>query len=131
MDALAKFLRAETRRPFSWAEGHCVLMGADWAHELTGRDPAAPWRGAWSNEDQARAIVVQAGGLQALIDKALTDIGARRHAHAVRGDIGLIVVTGPEGRTEVCGISTGGRWAARSRQGVWIGRAEALAVWTF
>lgn len=126
-DQLSAFLREQARVGFTWGGSDCLLLPADWAWELTGIDPAAPWRGRYRDEGGADAILSEAGGAEALIARGLQRSPDK--AHAVRGDIGLITVTGPEGRAEVGAICTGERWAARARRGLWIGRAEPLAIW--
>lgn len=129
MDALTGFLRAEARRAYDPARLHCLMLGADWARTLTGRDPAATWRDRVESEDVALAIVESSGGLEALMSRALEAIGWRETSAACRGDIGLIVVDAGAGPKDVCGVSTGSRWAVRATRGLWIGRADAVRVW--
>lgn len=124
MDALSRFIRAEAGRPFGWGGSDCILFGADWLVIRLGLDPAARFRGSYQDEAGAEAIIAAAGGFEALMRSAMASIGAAAPAagaHAVRGDVGLIRVQGPKGPTDICGVCTGRRWAARARRGVSMG----------
>ena len=129
MDALSRFLRAQARRPFGWGDD-CLMFGADWVLDRRGVDPAARWRGVYDDEAGAAAILTAGGGFEAMMRAALADLGILpTGANAVRGDIGLIRVMSPAGEADVCGICTGGRWAARSARGLGIGPASPRLVW--
>ena len=127
MDRLAAFLRAESGRPFDWRAANCLLMPADWAVALGLPDPAEPWRTACV--DEASAAALAADGVLALATEAMTRIAACPTPHAVRGDVGVVTVTGPDGPAMAGGICTGSRWAVRSAGGLWIGRAVAVSAW--
>lgn len=132
MDALSRFLRAETARPFGWGQADCLTLGADWIVSRTGADPAKPWRGSYTDEAGASAILAKAGGLETFARAAMTAAGLGeplKDAHAVRGDVGLIPVIGPDGEAVICGICTGARWAARARRGLAVGRAAPVLYW--
>ena len=127
MDRLAAFLRAEAARPFDWTAANCLLLPADWAVALGLPDPAGPWRTACV--DEAAAAALAADGVLALAIDAMSRIGARPATNAVRGDVGVVTVTGPDGPAMAGGICTGSRWAVRAARGLWIGRADAASVW--
>lgn len=126
-DALAVFLRAEARRPFDWSAANCLLMPSDWAVALGLPDPAGPWRTACVDDVSAQALA--AGGVLPLAREAMERIGARPTTHAVRGDVGVVTVIGPDGPALAGAICTGSRWALRAARGLWIGRAVAAAAW--
>lgn len=128
-DDLAVFLRAEAAKAFDWRSHHCLLLPADWLVRRGQPDPAADWR--WVNdEDAALSVLGDGASVLAMAEKAMP-AATRIATDAVRrGDVGIVVVTGPVGRAEVGAISTGSRWAVRARRGIWIGRGEALAAWT-
>lgn len=133
MDTLSRFIRAEACRPFGWGGADCILFGADWLMIRLGLDPAARFRGAYQDEAGAARIIAGAGGFEALMRTALASIGVAppvAGTHGVRGDVGLIRVLGPNGPTDVCGVCTGRRWAARARRGVTMGMtASPSLVW--
>ena len=126
MAELAPFLREVARRPFVWGQADCILTGADWVRAVEGWDPAEAFRGQYDTEDEALAWLTLSGGLVAMIQgqmKRPTVLDPRR------GDVGVVVVRGISGRSEVTAICTGARWAAKSPGGLWIGRAECVAAW--
>lgn len=126
MAELVGFLREVARRPFIWGQTDCILTGADWVRAVEGWDPAEGYRGAYADEDEAKALLTASGGLAAMIQGRM-----RREtiAHPRAGDVGVVVVRGLNGRSEVTAICTGARWAAKSPGGLWIGRAECVAAW--
>lgn len=63
------------------------------------------------------------------MSKKLATIGLSQNAHAVRGDLGAVIIRSEAGPEEACGIFTGTRWAVRGARGLWIGPAEATAIW--
>lgn len=114
------------RTPFVWGQSDCILTGADWVREAEGFDPAAAFRGSYETEEQAGAILARAGGLIGIISGQLKrPITPMPRA----GDVGVVVVRGLTGRTEVTAICTGQRWAAKAPRGVWVGAAEVVAAW--
>lgn len=127
MDDLTRFLLAEARRPFSWRDRNCLYLGADWLMSIGFPDAAEPWRSLIDGPLSASRMLRRSGGVSGLMVSALGP--PSNDTNAVRGDLGAIVVLGPRGRTEVCGICTGARWAARSPRGLWLGAAAAEAIW--
>lgn len=126
MAELKAFLRAVARKPFVWGHGDCILTGADWVREVEGWDPAAEYRGAYETELEAEGLLILSGGLVGMIQAQLR----RSQIESPQaGDIGVVVVRGLSGRTEVTAICTGRRWAAKTPRGVWIGTAEVVAAW--
>lgn len=128
-DDLAVFLRAEAAKAFDWQSHHCLLLPADWLVCRGQPDPAADWR--WvTDEDAALRVLGDGGSVLAMAEKTMP-AADRIATNAVRrGDVGIVVVTGSAGRAEVGAISTGSRWAARARRGIWIGQADVLAAWS-
>lgn len=102
-ERLAAFIDARRRRVFRYGSDDCALVAADWVLEATGVDPAAQWRG-YASEDEARAIIDQAGGMRGLV--SLPERATPRLAQ--RGDV---VLAEHEGQ-QVFGVVVGDMYAA-------------------
>lgn len=94
---LAALLEAARARPFVWGEWDCCLAAAAAVEALTGVDPASAWRGRYTSEDAARALIANEadGSLHRLVTLGLERAGIRfeamPHAHfAQRGDLALL-----------------------------------------
>lgn len=131
-------LSAWRRGRHAWGSGDCLISVADYGGAFTGTDPALPWRGTYSTEEEAHAIVAAAGGAVPLLGGALTGAGLMRVSAPMRGDC---VVVGFAG-VEIGGIWLGGmisstattqasrgRAALRMVNGVAEVRAPVLAAW--
>jgi hypothetical protein len=102
---LAALVAAARARPFEWGTHDCCLWAADAVQALTGRDPAAKWRGTYSTEVGAFRVVLALGGLPVIAALGGTEIPT---ALAITGDVGL--VRWPDGVVSL-GVSGGaGRW---------------------
>jgi hypothetical protein len=66
-----------------------MLFAADWALALTGRDPAAAWRGTYCSKEEAIVIIHEAGGMMHLMHRALGLCGWAP-APGDEGDIALV-----------------------------------------
>jgi len=58
---LHEFMLANCERPFAWGEWDCILFACAAAEAITGEDKAAAFRGQYSNEAGARAILRELG----------------------------------------------------------------------
>lgn len=124
---LSDYLAGVARKPWRWGECDCVMIAAGWAHLARGVDPAARWRGAYSDRAGCDAIIAAAGGLFDLMDEGLRAIGVERCAVARDGDIGLVQ---PDGAPRpVAAIAVDGFWAMRMPRGVHYAKPSARAVW--
>lgn len=63
------------RAQFEWGKRDCCLLAADSVWALTQRDPAAAWRGTYSSEAAANALLAQNGGLVGIVEAGLASIG--------------------------------------------------------
>jgi uncharacterized protein DUF6950 len=123
---LAAFLSRAAARGFCWGEHDCMLFAADWARELTGEDPAAPWRGAYSDEAGAKTILSAAGGMTAIMSGALR--GWRKVRDEAAGDI--VVASVPHHDAPLAGVATyGGRVALATRRGLVVARVPVMLGW--
>ena len=77
-------------------EFDCAVFASGWAKKLTGVDYYADYRGKYSTDDEARALIAQQGGFKAALTAKL---GEPIHpAMAQRGDIAF------RESDEACGI---------------------------
>lgn len=103
--------RAHGQR-FAWGVHDCCLWAADGVHAVTGHDPAAALRGAYSTDVEAYRIVRASGGLRGLGDS----LGAPRiHPRAaMAGDVGLV-----QGSKRVmAGVCVGEVWMVAATAGL-------------
>jgi hypothetical protein len=107
-EVLVATLRQWRRSAHVYGKSDCLLSVADYGGAQCGVDIGAPWRGTYSTEAEALAIVAKAGGAVRLLGGALETGGFRRVQLVERGDpiVGRVL-----GR-EIGGIWLGGGRAA-------------------
>lgn len=105
------------RMPFVWGKFDCCLFVADCVWALTQKNPSLPWRGAYSDEAGAQAIINAAGGVAALAEKALAGIGVTERISPTFGQRGDPCVFMREGR-ETMGIIYGAQMIAKAPEGL-------------
>lgn len=64
-------VQSRARTPFAWGRNDCALWAADCVWAITGADPAADLRGAYSTEFGAARVLLQRGGLAQIATDAL------------------------------------------------------------
>lgn len=106
-EALASFVQARMRRPFAWGGQDCCMTAADWVLLATGEDPAAEYRGKYTDEAAALTLIDEAGGLMAMITLPDKPINL-----AQRGDVVLARV---DGRESLGIVDVGGWWGPGAR----------------
>lgn len=83
---LAEFIEGRMFKPFAWGVNDCAMFCADWIHTATGVDPAAEFRGTYSSEAEADAVLARfLGSIEYVVGGIL-----KRHESvhfAKRGDI--------------------------------------------
>lgn len=84
---LSAFLRDRRTMPFQYGVNDCLLFPADAVFRMSGVDFAAPWRGKYETEEQAKAILADNGGVQVMITDALGFKGTKSLLTAKRGDV--------------------------------------------
>ncbi|MBN8292801.1 hypothetical protein JI664_12575 [Rhodobacter sp. NTK016B] len=124
-DSVAETLSLWRRSAFEWGTLDCVLATCDHVLRVTGIDPAAPWRGSYSDEAGARAIYEEHGGVLALFRHGM----ARAGFEVGQRERGFPVVCDVMGH-EIAGVDTGGKvmFLAEER-GVICMRAPVLEAW--
>lgn len=127
---LAAIIKSGERVPFQWGLRDCALFAADCVCVVTGKDPAAAWRGQYADEAGARQLIESAGGLAALVEIGMraADIAFERVAPAFgqRGD--PCIVIGEKGET--LAIVEGGTLVGQAEHGlVRLPFDSASATW--
>lgn len=119
---LQALLDAAQGRPFEWGVHDCCLWAADAVLATTGVDLAVPWRGTYSTEGEAAALLDALGGL-----RALGALGGPecKPALAGAGDVGLI----EHGGRGWLAVHDGAAWICPTREGFvrWPTRAARCA----
>lgn len=131
---LSKYLDTSERKRWKWGSEDCALWPANWALALTGRDPAAKWRGSYADDVTARAIIEASGGYLGLVREGLEGTGWTPTDDLESGDIG--VVEGVLAMSGVCAIEgqiaairVGGFWTVRAVHGLRGVDVPHLAAW--
>lgn len=123
MSALAAYLAEGRTKPWQWGQHDCCAWPARWA----GLDLPD-----YASEAEAEAMLCEAGGLVALVDRAAAGKAEEVPARDVQpGDVGVIDLVAPDlGMVEVGAIWTGQRWAfAPLAGGIAATHAECRKAW--
>lgn len=109
----------------------CTTFCARWIDYAIGVDPAASFRGAYSDAAGAERILTQAGGLVAFADRHLLPCGLVRTDDPQTGDVGVIVAPSAlDGEFKhIAAIRFGPLWMTLSPAGVCARRADFIAAW--
>ena len=112
---LAAALEAARDKPFQWGSHDCGLFAADCVLAMTDVDPAASYRGQYTDEAGARAtmLALASGGLRAAWTRALGP-AMNNVRMARRGDVALVEIGG----VEATGVVAGSRVACLSEVGL-------------
>jgi hypothetical protein len=114
-ERLAAWYEANRSAPFSWEHHNCGFVACDWAREITGLDPAEPFRGKGGALGTMRSIRA-AGGAETIFEQAARQNGWREIAPTVaqRGD----VVLHQTPRGAALGVCMGGAGAFMQKTGL-------------
>jgi hypothetical protein len=124
--SLADDLQAAAGKRFAWGECDCCLFVADWIKAVHGFDPAAGWRGVYSDERGARRALAMSGGLIRLMSLRMAAHGIDPTDTPGHGDIGAVeTALGP---TAAIRVSAG--WACKSPAGLIAAPFKSLAAWS-
>lgn len=118
---LQQWVRDGAARPMVWGTCDCAMWVADWCVLVTGRDPAAAWRGRYDSErGYLRMIARLPGGLIGMADRGAASVGIRQidPAAARPGDVGAI--RGRHRGRDVVALAIRGQqsWISKSLRGV-------------
>ena len=123
--ALPDYLTVTADRPFEVGSCDCVLWCCDWVARVSGRDPAAPWRGAYRTARAARRLVRRAGGLAPLVAGGMARAGYRQTDDPLPGDVAVVSL--PQG--DLMAIRTRLGWAVKSAGAVAVVAARVVVAW--
>jgi len=116
---------------FEWGVHDCCILAANLIQEITGVDIAAGYRGTYSTEAEATAIIEAAGGFVPLIHSACSQLGWARSKTSLarRGD--LVVRILPETGMPSLGVCLGAQsvFPALIRGVAFFPTKEAVNVW--
>lgn len=117
---LIALIEKRTAAPFAWGSNDCCLWPADAVLAMTGRDPAAAYRGRYATQRGAAVLLKRLGGL--------TSVGALCGSEipplcAQVGDVGLVSSNGERDAGAVC---IGDLWVAVVKNG--LGYVEFMCV---
>jgi hypothetical protein len=124
---LGEYLRAACAQRWDTGVTDCCTLAGDWALTWGRGDPMAEWRGRYSTDEEAVALIAEAGGLVELWQRGLAAIDVWGVNDPEPGDAGVIVALGMDNQPEHVGaIWTGRRWAFRAPAGVFFASAEVV-----
>jgi hypothetical protein len=112
------------RAQFVWGETDCIMATCNYVRDMTGIDPAAPWRGTYIDEAGAQAIWQAHGGVLAMADRIMGQAGFNR----AEPHPGFPVVCDFGGH-EVAGVHIGPMTAFMGLHGCVETRAKILGCW--
>lgn len=113
------------RTTFVWGKSDCILSVADYILAATGKDPAAQWRGTYSDDMGALALAKAYGGVLGIMSYAAALAGFPPLAATVWGAPVVCDIAGKE----IAGIWLGARGMFRTERGVIELRAPILGAW--
>lgn len=91
-ESMAKFVEQRRDMPFAWGTHDCFLFAADAVNALHGIDFMAPFRGKYSTEQEAEALLAAHGGLEQAAAGRMQAVGLPETApnFAHRHDVALV-----------------------------------------
>lgn len=109
----------------------CTTFCARWIEYSIGIDPAAPFRGSYTDAAGAEEVLRSFGGLVAFVDRHLAAVGLERTDEPQTGDVGVIVAPSAlDGEFKhIAAIRFGPLWMTLSPAGVCARRADFVAAW--
>lgn len=129
---LIEFLHDSAGRPFAYGQSDCTMFLANWWRRVHDVDPAADYRGRYSDDASKDELLAQEHGLQRLVARLARAAGSRRVSAPALGDFGLIAHDGkPYGA--ICAGRAGDAvcWAIRSPNGMsFLSNPRILQAWS-
>ena len=114
------------RSKFVWGQTDCIMATANYIRDVTGQDPALPWRGTYDDEAGAVAICSPYGGVLGLFRHG----AALARLQALDAPVSGSAVVCDVGGKEVAGVYLGQRAAFMSLRGCVEMRAKVLGAWS-
>lgn len=125
---LDAFIVSNGALPWAWGSIDCALVLADWAIACGHPDPAADWRGIYSDELGWKRIVVRRGGLLPLVNDICSRAGFIVASAPARGVISVIGSTYNIER-QWGAIYDGTDWLVRRAEGFVAVDEPFLGMW--
>lgn len=125
---LGDYLKAAADRRFVYGDHDCCTFPGDWVRLCGHPDPVHEWRGLYSTEAEAQALIADAGGLAELWTRGMARTICQMTESPAEGDIGVIKVLGESGPVENGGIFTGKRWAFLSPNGIFVSSIDPAFI---
>lgn len=121
---LEQLVKSRQHERFGFGSHDCSLWACDAVLAVTGRDPGADLRGAYSDEAGAALVIAAGGGLGAIASARLgPEIPPLM---AATGDVGLITTEG----AEALAVCVGERWLAAAAFGlIAVPTGSVLRAW--
>jgi hypothetical protein len=113
-EAIAATLDRWGRCPFLRGSTDCDMLMADYVQMLTGKDPAAAWRGRYDDDDGAEDFIRLAGGNLALVEQCMASIGLSPVSEPLRGDVVVVDI----GSDQITGLFLDPMTAMKTKRGV-------------
>lgn len=112
---------------FAWGTKDCCIETAEWVDTSCSLSIADTWRGTYSTEAEAAALLAENGGMVAMVGAELEAAGLTPTDAPVYGDVGVVEING----NAFCSIMTpAGRWRARQPLGFYYVRSPVvLGAW--
>lgn len=123
------FLAERGALPWVWGSVDCSMVLADWAVANGHGDPLALYRGEYSDEAGALAIIVRRGGLLPIFSDGCARVGLVRVDERSRGVMAVIGSLNVPTR-QWGAIWDGSRWQVRNADGFAPLTAFALGMWS-
>lgn len=116
--------------PTDFLGDDCTTLMGSWVQECRGVDPALSLRGTYGSAEEAERIVEGLGGIVALGDVKLGEVGCSRTDEPRHGDIGIVsAVSGIDHSLKLIpGICFGPLWIVMSLRGLAAKKLEWAAV---
>lgn len=125
-EKLTLFLDKAARRPFEWGVSDCVLEVADWLDQSCSLDVASEWRGRYSDEASARALMPR-GDLEAAMRLEMGFIGLKETVQPQFGDVALVTLVGQD-KPLAAILMPSGRWRMKTLTGIALTRDVTVVV---
>ncbi|GLQ36758.1 hypothetical protein GCM10007908_03780 [Rhizobium albus] len=113
-EAIAATLDRWGREPFARGSTDCDMLMADYVQMLTGKDPAAAWRGRYHDDEGAEEFIRLAGGNLALVEQGMASIGLSPVSEPLRGDVVVVDI----GCDQITGLFLDPMTAMKMKRGV-------------
>lgn len=122
------FLDRAARRGFEWGVSDCVLEVADWLDLACGLDIAAEWRGRYSDEASAHALMPD--GLEAKMRSEMARLGLTLAQEPRFGDVAVVTLAGqPKPLAAI--LMPSGRWRMKTLTGIALTKdVTVLVAWS-